>query len=250
MTKQIYKAKMIFLLIGIIIALFLQAYTAFGQDYPKPVGYVNDFAKVMTVGEVKTLDAMLIGYENASSIEIVIVTIESLKGQSIEEYTVELATQWGVGKKGKDNGLVILTSIQDREWRIEVGYGLEEFVTDAYGSNLGNNFLTPSLKEGKYFDAYKSVIEKVMSDFGNLTDADKERLREEKESGGLPLWAIILIIFIITFVVFVIMAAIANGSSYSGRGGGYGGGSSSGGGSSFGGFGGGGFGGGGASGKF
>ena len=237
----------ILILIGIILMIGGFLFQVFGQDYPKPVGYVNDFAKVMTVGEVKTLDAILADYEKRSSIEIAVVTIPSLEGQSIEEYTVELATQWGVGKKGKDNGLVILNSIKDRKWRIEVGYGLEGYVTDAYGATLGYEFLTPLLKQGKYYEAYKSVVEKIMKDFGNLTEEDKARLTEEKEDSGLPWW--IWVIIVIMVLLIIAGAILDDDGSYGGSSGGFfssGGGSSSGGSS----FGGGGFGGGGSSGSY
>ena len=231
----------IFLLVAIIFVLF--AIKMFSQEYPKPVGYVNDFAKVMTVGEQKTLQVILTDYEKKSTIEIVVVTVDSLNGQSIEEYTVELATQWGVGKKGKDNGLVILNAIKERRWRIEVGYGLEEYVTDAYGATLGDEFLTPLLKHGKYFEAYKGAVEKIMRDFGNLTEEDKARLTEEKENDVLPWWVWVIIVIIL--LIIIAGAILDDDGSYSG-GVFFGGGSSSGGG----GVGGGGFGGGGSSGSY
>jgi len=216
----------------------------FGQDYPNPVGYVNDFADVLTVGEEKTLEAILKSYEEKSTIEIVIVTIPSLNGETVEEYTVRLFEQWGVGKKGKDNGLVILNSIGDKKWRIEVGYGLEGFMTDAYAANIGDNYLTPNLKNGKYFDAYKQAVEQVMLRLGNLTDEDKTRM-EEEDSDSMPLW---LIIFVIIIVIFIILALLGSGGL--GAGGGSSFGRSSSGGGGFGGFGGGGSGGGGASGGY
>lgn len=239
------KISRIFLLVAIIFVILVFAIKMFGQEYPKPVGYVNDFAKVMTVGEQKALQAILADYKKKSTIEITVVTIDSLNGQSIEEYTVELATKWGVGKKGKDNGIVILNSIKDRKWRIEVGYGLEGYVTDAYGTTLGEEFLTLLLKQGKYFEAYKGVVEKIMKDFGNLTDEDKVRLTEEKESGGIPWWMWLIIIIIVLIIIAGVI--LDNNGSYGGDGFFSGGGSSGGG---FGGFGGGGFGGGGSSGGY
>lgn len=227
------------------------AFSAFSnaQEFPKPIGYVNDFADVLTVGEEKTLEALLKDYEAKSTIEIALVTIVSLDGETVEEYTNKLADEWGVGKKNKDNGLVILNSIQDRKWRIEVGYGLEEYMTDAYSKNIGDNYLTPNLKNEKYFEAYKSTIIKIMERFGNLTDEDKERMKEEDSGDEFPLWLIIVIIVIV--IILVIFGALfSDGSGGGYYGGSWGGGSSSSGGSSFGGFGGGGFGGGGSSGSY
>jgi uncharacterized protein len=199
----------ILILVGIILMIAGLIVKVFGKDYPKSVGYVNDFAKVMTIGEVKTLDAILANYEKKSTIEIAIVTIPSLEGQSIEEYTIGLAQKWGVGKKDKNNGIVILNSIKDKKWRIEVGYGLEGYITDAYGATLGNEFLTPSLKQGKYFEAYEGTVEKIMKDFGNLTKEDKVKLIEEKENTGLPWW----IWLIVTILLIIIVRNIFDGGN-------------------------------------
>lgn len=231
----------------IIILWALWSYNTFSQELPKPVGYVNDFADVLTEGEERTLEAMLKTYEEKSTIEIAVVTIKSLNGIPVEQYTVQLAETWGVGKKNKDNGIVILNSIGDREWRVEVGYGLEEFITDGYAGNIGDNYLTPNLKNGNYFEAYKQTVEQIMFRLGNLTDADKERIKEEDDTSW-PAWLIFLVIVIIIgFIILAVWADVSSGGGISG--GGFFSGSSSGG-SGFSGFGGGSFGGGGASGKY
>lgn len=218
----------------------------FAQEFPDPVGYVNDFADVLTDGEERILEAILIGYEKQSTIEIVVVTITSLDGETVEEYTNQLAEKWGVGKKLKDNGLMILNSIEDRKWRIEVGYGLEEYMTDAYSKNIGDNYLTPNLKNENYSDAYEQTVEHIIKRFGNLTDEDIVRMEEEDETDSLLI--ILIIIAVVLIIVFGIIAGSSGGSSnvYGGGFGGYGGGGSSG--SS--GFGGGSSGGGGASGGY
>ena len=198
------KQRIIGVAIGAIIGSFLMtmALKTFAQEFPEPVGYVNDFADVLTEGEERSLEAILKNYEEKSTIEIAIVTITSLDGENIEEYTNKLAEKWGVGKKGKDNGLVILNSIGDRKWRIEVGHGLEEFMTDVYSKNIGDNHLTPNLKNGMYFDAYRETVVKIMERFGNLTDEDKERMAENE---GIPLWLIIFL-GVLAIIVFSFLA--------------------------------------------
>jgi uncharacterized protein len=192
-------------MIGAIIGSFLMtmALKTFAQEFPDPVGYVNDYADVLTNGEEKILEAILKDYEEKSTIEIAIVTITSLDGENVEEYTNQLAEKWGVGKKDEDNGLVILNSIGDRKWRIEIGLGLKEFMTDEYSKNIGDNHLTPNLKNGMYFDAYRETVVKIMERFGNLTVEDKDRMAEEDSGNDVLIWIIIIaIIIIIVFGTF------------------------------------------------
>lgn len=189
------------------------ALKTFAQEFPEPVGYVNDFADVLTIGEERSLEAILKNYEEKSTIEIAIVTITSLDGQSVEEYTNLLAKKWGVGKKTKDNGLVILNSIGDRKWRIEVGYGLKEYMTDEYSRNIGDNYLTPNLKKGKYFDAYKQTIEQIMLRFGNLTEDDVQRMKDDGDT--LLMW-IIIIAFIIIITIGIVGAKNKTGGALGG----------------------------------
>lgn len=190
-------AGIIFGLMGSLVAITIKT---FAQEFPEPVGYVNDFADVLTVGEERSLEAILKNYEEKSTIEIVIVTIKSLDGESVEEYTNSLAEKWGVGKKTKDNGLVILNSIGDRKWRIEVGYGLEEYMTDAYSKNIGDVYLTKNLKKGKYFEAYRQTVEQIMLRFGNLTEDDVQRMKTEDVGDTLLKWIIMIALAIIIII--------------------------------------------------
>lgn len=181
------------------------AYDTFSQEIPKPIGYVNDFADVLTLGEEKILEAIIKDYEAKSTVEIVVVTIKSLEGESVEQYAVKLFEAWGIGKKGKDNGFLILNSINDKKWRIEVGYGLEGFITDGYAGSIGDNRMTPNLKNEKYFDAYRQTVEQVMLRLGNLTDEDKARMKEE-DSAGWPLWLILIFVAIIALIIIYWLA--------------------------------------------
>jgi uncharacterized protein len=102
-----------------------------GAALPEPQGYVNDFANLLSAGVEESLEATLAQYEAETTNELAVVTIKTLGGKSIEEYSISLAEKWGVGQKDKDNGAVILVAETEREIRIEVGYGLEPVLTDA-----------------------------------------------------------------------------------------------------------------------
>jgi uncharacterized protein len=240
----------------ILLFVLLLSYTLFATEYPKPVGYVNDFANVMTADQKGKLESVLSNYEKQTSVEISIVTIQSLDGQDIEEYTNELASQWGVGKKDSDNGIVILNSIGDRKIRVEVGYGLEGLVTDAYSNQLIDDVLVPELKNSKYSDAYNLAVSALMRKLGDSPDELAKRKLEAEQNSGHSVW---FWIFVIGGAIVVLIIIIVMIDDYTGGGiaftSDYGGGSdsswgSSSGGSDFGGFGGGGFGGGGASGGY
>ena len=98
-------------------------------NWPQPNGYFNDFAHVVPGDQAQALENFLSEVERRSGVEISVVTVSSVEGADIDRAAVELFKAWGIGKKGKDNGLLILLSIGDRKDRIEVGYGLEGVVT-------------------------------------------------------------------------------------------------------------------------
>jgi uncharacterized protein len=129
-------------------------------EYPSPTGYVNDFANMLSPGDVVRLNNELIAIEKNTTVEIAIVTVDSLQGVSVEEYAVKLFEKWGIGKKGKDNGLLILVSKNDREYRIETGYGLEGTINAARAGRIGRDILEPNFKRGEYGTGlYEAVLE-------------------------------------------------------------------------------------------
>ncbi|MEO0196311.1 MAG: TPM domain-containing protein [candidate division WOR-3 bacterium] len=99
------------------------------QTFPEPTGFLNDYAHILNQRQKEDLENHLREIENKTSVEIAIAIFDSI-GYPIEEYANLLFEKWGIGKKGKDNGILILVSIKERLIRIEVGYGLEEVITD------------------------------------------------------------------------------------------------------------------------
>lgn len=104
--------------------------------FPKPQGYVNDFTYLLTTEENNYLEYQLTILEEDTTAEVVVITIDSLEGHSIEDYAVGLFEAWGIGKKDKDNGILLLLAIQEQLVKIEVGYGLEEIITDGRAGNI------------------------------------------------------------------------------------------------------------------
>lgn len=117
--------------------------------YPKPAGYVNDFANVISPNAQSALEKKLSDYDKNTTNQIAVVTIETTGEETIEEYSINLAEEWKIGQKNKDNGLLMLFAINDRSMRIEVGRGLEGDVTDLEAKYILRE-IEPFFKKGDY----------------------------------------------------------------------------------------------------
>ena len=136
----------------------------FGYTNPgTPIGFVNDFADIFTDEQENALNIKLSNFEKESSNEIVVVAIQNLGEDTIENYAVELYAEWGIGKEKNDNGVLLLIAKEDREMRIEVGYGLEGALTDLQSYQIIENYLVPNFKQEKYYEGVDSAVEVIMS---------------------------------------------------------------------------------------
>ncbi|MEK7672690.1 MAG: TPM domain-containing protein [Patescibacteria group bacterium] len=139
-------------------SLFLISTSVYAADLVKPSGYVLDQAEILSPLAEATIQTKLEKLEAETSTEIAVVTVENLDGNAIEDFTIELARQWGVGQKDLDNGVMLLVALEEREVRIEVGYGLEGVITDAQSGQIIDKVLVPNFKAGDY---EKGIIEGV-----------------------------------------------------------------------------------------
>ena len=259
---------------------FLFAGLTFGLDVSKlePRGYVNDYAGVLDAQTSEAIAVYCGNVERATGAQFAVAIVDSLEGDTVEDATVRLFEKWGVGKKGKDEGILLLLAIKDRKNRIEVGYGLEPIVTDGAAGDVLRS-IRPILRQGDYGGAINAALQqlgqRIAEAKGVTIDGQAPVRRRGGGGNGFPIPLIIL------FVVFMLFAMGLGGrgrprgggggadllagmilgqmlgggrrrgsgwssGGFGGSGGGDGGGWSGGGG--FGGFGGGGSGGGGASG--
>ena len=249
--------RKIFLLLA---ALFFPFF-AYALNIPQPVGWVNDFAGVISQEYKDKLNSLIGELEEKTQAEIAVVTVGSIAPYEEKEYARALFDKWSPGKKGKDNGVLVLLAIKERRWRIETGYGVEGILPDGLCGEIGRNYMVPYFKDGKYSEglyygvtAIANIIAKdahiALEELGNT---DIQSLKNRKKSGDNV--AIIIIILIICFINFISLLNFLSkhhGGGYYGGGyygGGWGGGGGFGGGGG-GGFGGGGGGGGGAGGGF
>lgn len=138
------------------------AYTSPGS----PTGFVNDYAQLLSAEQESNLESKLQSYETSNSNEIALVTIPNLGGDTIENFAVKLFEEWGIGKKNQDNGVLVLVAIEERQMRIEVGYGLEPDLTDAQSHWIIENILVPAFREQLYYDGLDAAVDKIMAVLG------------------------------------------------------------------------------------
>lgn len=131
------------------VLLFITAVSAVhAQQYPEAIGYVNDFANLLTHEQGTSLNDELIAFEKKTSIEIAVITVSSLEGQNIEDYTQGLARNWGVGKQHQDNGIVFLIAPKERQMRIEVASGVRSILTDSNADRIRDSVVLSSFRSG------------------------------------------------------------------------------------------------------
>jgi uncharacterized protein len=233
------------------------------QDLPQPTNYVSDFAGVLSPQTIQGLNALCAQVDREAHAQIAVVTVKSLDGEPIENFTTALEDKWKVGAKGTDRGIILLFAIQDRKRRIETGYGLEGILPDSKVGVIGRS-IVPQLQAGNYDAAISSAVVQVAqiiaADAGVDLQAAPRRGPPAHQVRQISLGEL-LIGGAVLLVVFFLLARFApagtigfllgmflGGGFRGGGGGGFGGGDGGGGG--FGGFGGGSSGGGGASGDW
>ncbi|MHB0886038.1 MAG: TPM domain-containing protein [Bacillota bacterium] len=119
--------------------------------YPaRPEGYVSDLAGVFSPSQLADLEAMLRDLDRATTAELAVVTVKTTQPVTIEEYAVKLFEKWGIGKKGRDKGVLMLLATDDRAVKIEVGYGLEPVITDGTAGSILDRYVLPRLKQNDY----------------------------------------------------------------------------------------------------
>ncbi len=163
---------------------------------PNPPRLVNDFANMLNSGEREQLENKLVSFDRTTSTQITIVTITDLGGYDVSDYTIQLFNRWKIGQAGKNNGVLLLVSLNDRKAWITTGKGLEGVLTDAKTSRIFRNELKPAFKVGNYFGGLNQSVDAIIEVTKGEYKADKKN-----KDGGIPLAAIIVIIIFILFII-------------------------------------------------
>lgn len=129
---------------------------------PEPALFVTDLAKVLSVQEKESLEQKLSNYNDSTSTQIAIVFIDQLDGYDIEVYANKLARTWGIGQKGKDNGILLLASAKERKVRIELGYGIEPYISDLAAKKIIEHELVPAFKQETYAKGFEQATDTII----------------------------------------------------------------------------------------
>jgi len=234
-------------------------------EIPKMQTSVYDYANVLSASEKSQLEEKLIRYSDSTTTQIVVITIESLKGEDVSQLATKWGQTWGIGGTAKDdNGVIILLAKDERKIAINPGYGLEDRLTAGTGGEIIRNIIIPEFKAGSYYNGLDKGTSAIIDVFKGKYKGER---KQNKKGEGFPILPIIIIFIIIMVIIAknknnggnsgnngggmsltdIILLSSLGRSSGGGFGGSFGGGSSGGGGFG-GGFGGGGFSGGGSSG--
>lgn len=130
--------------------LLLPATSLMALDVPQLSGRVNDTAAILAPATVEQLENSLSLFEKEQSTQIVILTVTSLEGDSLEDFSLKVAEKWQIGQKGKDNGALLVIAKNDRKMRIEIGYGLEGALTDLVAGRIIRDVITPQFRNGNF----------------------------------------------------------------------------------------------------
>ena len=258
--------KMNHLIIFILFIGLLFSFPSYGEAViPEPTNdfFVNDFAKVIDASDEQAIQFAAVQLQEATTAQVVVVTVDSLQGEPLEDYAYQLFKQWGIGTAQQNNGVLILVSVGDRQSRIEVGYGLEGALPDGKTGRIQDEYMIPYFKDNDYGsgirNGFLAIVQQVYDEYGidpgGLEMPDRAFTTEtdtgECDNANMVLSIIIIIVLLIDWIFlrgritrFFLMASMYNrrggghyrggGGSHRGGGGGFsgGGGRSGGGGSS------------------
>ena len=228
----------------VLLMLLIQAVFAVGAEAaiqvpPKPSVssgiYVQDYAGVLSPQTRQALNAIGQDLDNKTTAQVAVVTVKTLDGQPIDEYGLTLLRQWGLGNKEKNNGALILVAVDDRQSRIEVGYGLEGVLPDGLTGRIQDQQMLPYFKQGQY---EKGIVQGYLTVATTVAKSYDVKLEGVRYNGGAQQGTGLIVLVIVDHMFFggiitqFILLALLRGGGRGGGGGGFGGGSGGGGGSS------------------
>ena len=182
--------------------LLVLASPAPALDVPPLVGHVNDYARLLSPAAARELERQLADFEQSDSTQVVLLTVPSLEGEVLEEFSIKVAETWRIGVKGRDNGVILLIAKAERKIRIEVGRGLEGKLTDLVSGRIIRGEINPRFRAGDFDGGIRAGLSAIMAAVRGEYRAVPRDLRHGGKSPS-PLYALFL---------FVLVAAIFLGA--------------------------------------
>jgi uncharacterized protein len=167
-------------------------------DVPALKARVNDYAGLLTPATVNRLEQALLDFEQSQSTQIVVLTVKSLEGESLEDFSLQVAEAWKVGQKDLDNGAILLIAKNDRKIRIEVGYGLEGSLTDMLSGRIIRDEIVPAFKAGNFDQGIANGVAAMMSAVKGEYQAQPVKKQPRGSGSSSSFIPFIVFIFLIT----------------------------------------------------
>ncbi len=195
---------------GILLIVAL-SFGAKAQEVPSPRGFVNDFAGIIRAGDASQMEALLRQLRDQTGIEIAVVTVASLNGRSIEDYSIDLARRWGVGGRQQDTGLMLLVAPAERQSRIEIGYGLEGDLPDGLAGEIVRR-MRPYFRQQAYSQGILLGVNSIVATLAEKKDLQIDgtnpalayrgtaRSRQRRSSSGFAVMLLVLILIVVVLI--------------------------------------------------
>jgi uncharacterized protein len=179
------------------------------QPIPPLSAHVTDLTGTLSASDRQALEAKLAAWEQKTTNQLAVVIVPTTKPETIEEYSIRLAEAWKIGQKGKDNGAVFLVAKNDKQMRIEVGYGLEGDLTDVASRRIIGDTVAPLFSQGKFAEGINAGVDRIMAVVGGTdTGAPPPAPRRAKGSQGLDIGTLALIALVVVPAIGAILRSI------------------------------------------
>ena len=173
---------------------------AHGLEVPRLQGYVNDYAGMISPSAKSKIEEGLKAFEQSDSTQVVVLTIPSLEGENIEEFSIKVAEAWKIGQQQKDNGILLIVSKQDRKIRIEVGRGLEGKLTDLMAGRIIDQVIKPRFKQGDFDGGFIAGASALIDATRGEFKAEQRRI-QRRQKGFPPFLSIFLFLAVFTIII-------------------------------------------------
>ncbi|NND73345.1 MAG: YgcG family protein [Rhodothermales bacterium] len=195
-----------FYLIVVLAILAVPCNEVVGQDVPTLTGRVVDLADILSNGTERTITGILKAHEDSTSNQIAVLTIPTLSGESIESYSLRVARTWGLGTAENNNGVLLVIAVNDREMRIEVGFGLEGDLTDSRASRIIRGDMRTYFQEGNFDGGVLTGVQQIVGVLDGTFDPP-----EPEGVGDVPFWFGLIFLAIPMMFMFIGMFTIGSG---------------------------------------
>ena len=195
-----YRGLLVVLLVA---GALLAGIAAAAPNFPELAGRITDQANLLSPADEAEIEATLQSLEDTSTDQLAVVTVSSLNGYSIEDYGVGLGRKWGIGQKGKDNGVLLIVAPNERKVRIEVGRRLEPMMTDTMSSLIIQNAILPKFRRGDFAGGIKDGVRDIKTVLLGDAEEVKRRAIQQRNPQGDPLVMIHMIIWMLIFALIL-----------------------------------------------